>query len=63
MPRFTPYRTTRTSPFISHLAYADDVLIFSAGDRASLKFVMEVLWSYERVSGQLINVQKKAASL
>jgi len=45
MPRFTPYRTTRTSPFISHLAYADDVLIFSAGDRFFLsKLTRDTTW-------------------
>ena len=45
-------------PPITHLAFADDVLIFAHGSFSPLKDIMQVLERYQRCSGQLINAQK-----
>ena len=34
---------------ITHLAYIDDVIVFSAGDRRSLSEVMKIIENYEKV--------------
>ncbi|KAF8406683.1 hypothetical protein HHK36_008774 [Tetracentron sinense] len=47
-------------PLISHLLYADDLLIFLNGEKRSLRRLIEVLGCYERWSGQLINKEKSA---
>lgn len=57
-PSFYPYAVPRGCPFITHLGYADDIIIFSSGTRKSLDAVMKVIHSYERCSGLLVNVQK-----
>lgn len=57
-PSFYPYAVPRGCPFITHLGYADDIIIFSSGTRKSLDAVMKVIHSYERRSGLLVNVQK-----
>lgn len=53
-----PYQQGRNVLPISHLLYADDVLIFSNGSNRSITAPMELLHTYERSSGQLINVEK-----
>ena len=45
-------------PVVTHLAFADDVLIFTNGSITALKQIMQVLEAYQLSSGQLINVQK-----
>ncbi|XP_027174537.1 uncharacterized protein LOC113774169 [Coffea eugenioides] len=45
-------------PPVTHLAFADDVLIFANGSASSLKDIMQVLEGYQQCSSQLINVQK-----
>lgn len=55
MPKWTPY--------INHLAYADNTIIFTSAQPQSLKLVMEILANYERVSGQNINKEKSAIYL
>ena len=46
-----------------HLGYADDVIIFCNGGRASVRKVMGVLTDYQRVSGQLVNASKSCCLL
>ncbi|KAH0729968.1 hypothetical protein KY289_001156 [Solanum tuberosum] len=41
-------------PQINHLCFADDVILFTAGTRNSLRLIMKTLNTYERVSDQLI---------
>ncbi|XP_071927455.1 uncharacterized protein [Coffea arabica] len=55
---FVGFRLPHACPSITHLAFADDVLIFANGSSHSLKAIMQVLQMYQRCSGQLINVQK-----
>lgn len=45
-------------PPISHLLFADDTMIFSKASLGSVKNLLKVLKTYERSSGQLINVSK-----
>ncbi|XP_073149021.1 uncharacterized protein [Henckelia pumila] len=45
---------------ISHLAYADDVIIFANGGSRGLQRLKDFLAHYENCSGQLVNVAKSA---
>lgn len=45
---------------VSHLLYADDLLVFLNGKKQLLRRLIEVLWIYERWSGQLISKEKSA---
>ncbi|XP_019183220.1 PREDICTED: uncharacterized protein LOC109178127 [Ipomoea nil] len=57
VPRFTqPPRT----PHIHHLAYADDVIIFSTARLRAIEVVIGALKEYEEISGQLVSFQKSA---
>ncbi|KAL0304664.1 UNVERIFIED_CONTAM: putative ribonuclease H protein [Sesamum calycinum] len=40
---------------VSHLAYADDLMIFTTTCRQNMELLRDFLRAYERVSGQLIN--------
>ncbi|XP_059292008.1 uncharacterized protein LOC132045445 [Lycium ferocissimum] len=57
-PNFIPFTMNRNGPQITHLAYADDIVIFSSGNTKSVKLVMKQIVKYERVSGQLVNPDK-----
>ena len=57
-PSYARFKVSSGCQSVSHLAYADDVLIFTSAASQSLKRVMTVLRGYEAVSGQLINLQK-----
>ncbi|WMV51941.1 hypothetical protein MTR67_045326 [Solanum verrucosum] len=52
------YGLPKWSPNINHLSYVDDTILFCSGDRGSIIKMMMVLWRYEEVSGQLINMAK-----
>lgn len=45
---------------ISHLLYADDLLIFANGGKDSIRNLREVIQKYEDISGQLVNPQKSS---
>ncbi|XP_027098892.2 uncharacterized protein [Coffea arabica] len=55
---FLGFKVPYGCPSITHLAFADDVLIFANGSSSSLKDIMQVLEMYQRCSGQLISAQK-----
>ena len=57
-PGFRGFSIPRGCPPVTHLAFADDVLIFSNGSTTALKQITRVLDTYQRVSGQLVNTQK-----
>ena len=52
------FKVPRGCPPVTHLAFADDVIIFVNGSSASLKNIMQVLELYQKISGQLVNTQK-----
>ncbi|KAL0301806.1 UNVERIFIED_CONTAM: hypothetical protein Sradi_6457400 [Sesamum radiatum] len=45
---------------VSHLAYADDLMIFTTTCRRNMELLHDFLRAYERVSGQLINGMKSS---
>ncbi|KAK4411852.1 hypothetical protein Sango_0258200 [Sesamum angolense] len=45
---------------VSHLAYADDLMIFTITCRQNMELLRDFLRAYERVSGQLINGSKSS---
>nr|XP_027120574.1 uncharacterized protein LOC113737562 [Coffea arabica] len=55
---FLGFTVPRGCPTVTHLAFADDVLIFANGSARSLKDIVQVLEMYQRASGQLVNAQK-----
>ncbi|XP_019257651.1 PREDICTED: uncharacterized protein LOC109235858 [Nicotiana attenuata] len=55
---FKAFHMNKKGPIINHLAFADDIILFSSGCRKSLGLLMEALTDYERVSGKLVNKQK-----
>ncbi|XP_019190132.1 PREDICTED: uncharacterized protein LOC109184573 [Ipomoea nil] len=54
----SPYATHLDCPVITHLAFADDIVIFVNGSSASLKALADVLDLYQQGSGQKINFHK-----
>ncbi|KAL0349860.1 UNVERIFIED_CONTAM: hypothetical protein Sradi_4135200 [Sesamum radiatum] len=48
---------------VSHLAYADDLMIFTTTCRQNMELLRDFLRAYERVSGQLINAARFAPGL
>lgn len=53
-----PYILPRGSPLITHLAFADDLILFTRGSRQSLRHLFAFLGDYEAASGQKINKEK-----
>lgn len=53
-----PYKVGRNKVSVSHLFYADDVLLFTNGSDNSLRNLMQLLQAYEKSSGQSINRNK-----
>lgn len=51
------------APLISHLLYADDLLIFLNGNKSSVRRFMQISHTYEKWSVQLINKDKSALFL
>ncbi|KAL2532641.1 Uncharacterized protein Adt_05992 [Abeliophyllum distichum] len=48
---------------ISHLCFADDMIIFANGQKQSIRRVLQCIEHYERASGQLVNRDKSGISL
>ncbi|XP_071916279.1 uncharacterized protein [Coffea arabica] len=57
-PSYHGFRVPQGCPGVTHLAFADDMLILANGSSASLRQVMRVLDIYQRSSGQMLNAQK-----
>ena len=53
--RFNPFKVPRRCPVITHLSYADDVVIFTSGLKSSLQLLIGLLNDYGPVSGQKVN--------
>ncbi|XP_042006112.1 uncharacterized protein LOC121754887 [Salvia splendens] len=52
------YRCARRAPAISHLSYADDIVIFVRAHRQSVERLVHCLDHYSAVSGQMVNKGK-----
>jgi len=48
------------APWISHLLFADDCIIFSEASQRGAQHLQEILNIYGRGSGQLVNKEKPA---
>ncbi|XP_027156634.1 uncharacterized protein LOC113758125 [Coffea eugenioides] len=55
---FLPFKVPSKCPTVTHLAYADGVIIFCSGVKCTLQRVLRVLEAYCNVSGQQLNLQK-----
>lgn len=53
-------RVSRSTPWISHLLFADDYLIFTPATKKGADRVAAILEDYNRGSGQLVNKHKSA---
>jgi hypothetical protein len=54
------YLQPRKGPLISHLLYADDMVIFSTGRKKDVRSILEVLDTYAQWSGQVVNASKSS---
>ena len=54
-----PFKVPLGCPVVTHLVYADDVIIFSSGMKKSLQLIMKVLEDYAMISGQKVNHSKR----
>lgn len=55
-----PFHLPRGCLHVSHLSFADDVIIFSTGAKRNIQRLMNFLSIYEQISGQKINKEKSA---
>lgn len=53
-------KVSRSAPSISHLLFADDIMIFSRANRQEVAVIGEILSKYSRWSGQRISYGKSA---
>ncbi|XP_042980145.1 uncharacterized protein LOC122310315 [Carya illinoinensis] len=58
--RISPYYIPRGAPLVSHLLYADDLLIFANGGKKSVRGIIRTLEQYAQWSSQAINKEKSA---
>lgn len=57
-PKFNGFGLPMWTIEMNHLSYAGDIILFSSGHPYSVKKMMNVLRNYERVSRQMINLEK-----
>ncbi|KAL3537937.1 hypothetical protein ACH5RR_001303 [Cinchona calisaya] len=55
-----PFSLSRGCPTVSHVAFADDCIIFTQGDKNSLKWLLHFLELYQKGSGKKINFAKSS---
>ena len=58
--QITGLRVTRAAPSISYLFFADDSLIFTKATIEECNAMLQILQTYEKASGQVINFEKSA---
>ncbi|XP_056695804.1 uncharacterized protein [Spinacia oleracea] len=55
-------RASRNGPAVSHLLFADDILLFARANRRECQKIVDILNIYEAASGQKINYDKSEVS-
>lgn len=55
---FGRYSSSSGCPLVTHLAYADDLLLLSAGDKTTIEMIKRNLECHEICSGQAVNRRK-----
>ncbi|XP_035540253.1 uncharacterized protein LOC118344233 [Juglans regia] len=58
--KILPFYHLRGTPIVSHLLYADDIVIFANGNKASMKSISKILELYEDWSGQIVSKAKSS---
>lgn len=48
----------KNGPHITHLSNADDTILFSSTDTASIQIIHQCLQDYTNIFGQVINLKK-----
>jgi hypothetical protein len=56
-----PIRINNTGPQLSHLLFADDVLLFIKAKSSQFRFVLELFDEFSKASGLKINLSKSRA--
>lgn len=56
-----PIKVSRSGPPVSHLLFADDVLLFSKAKSSQARIVASILEKFGRASGLMVNVSKSRA--
>ncbi|XP_057424692.1 uncharacterized protein LOC130718190 [Lotus japonicus] len=56
-------KVANRAPVISHLLFADDSIIFARANSQEAECVLDVLSTYEKASGQVINLDKSMLSV
>ena len=59
--RWEPIQITNTGPQLSHLLFADDVLLFTKAKRSQFHFIHNLFERFSRASGLKINISKSRA--
>lgn len=55
---WTPIKITASTPSISHLLFANDIILYMAVDSISCAFILPILKHFESVLGKKINMAK-----
>lgn len=57
---YSGYKINRWAPSVSHIMFADDIMLFGNTDTRTIKSISTVLHQYYNVSGQLVNYSKSS---
>lgn len=58
--RMAAFSLPRNAPLLSHLCFADDLVIFTRGLRPSIRGMLDFFRAYELASGQKANMAKSS---
>lgn len=56
--RWKPVKLTSNGPSVSHLLFADDVLLFAKGQASQAKLIMNILNDFSSLSGLKVSLEK-----
>ncbi|XP_026433458.1 uncharacterized protein LOC113330876, partial [Papaver somniferum] len=57
---YSGYKINRWAPSVSHIMFADDVMLFGNTDTKIINSITLVLQQYNHISGQLVNYSKSS---
>lgn len=58
--RILSFSHPTNAPIVSHLLYADNVVVFANSSKHSIQCLMDLVKEYEVWTGQLVNHEKSA---